>query len=451
MQKFMATAKKYVIETKKTTKKCAVVFKKMAKKVFAVGKNICNNVISSVFNYTVSYLKKSPRVLAAIITIVLVLSCTVTVAVATGTTSAYAVVYNGETIAIVKEPSVLAEAENYAANKLNNPVCTAQLIKTNLTQTLVGEDNLVCSDDLANKIINYSNNIVTAKVLKVEGKIVATDISLEAIESALENHLLDYKLTNSSDNVEFANDLEILDIYLLKSELETIPSVDTYLNSAENTLSIQSVSSIVVTEDIDFKTITAESTSLSVGTKKIVEKGVKGSKEVTYKIYSLDGVETKRVAVSSKVIAKPTSQKVLIGTKRVVAADKNGDAPMCWPVKRVERSYVSSYVGDGRGHKGMDIVAPAGTPIYAGASGTVTFSGWDSSGYGYKIVIKHSNGYETVYAHCSALYVKRGDVVVMGENIAAVGTTGRSTGNHLHFEVRKNGKFTDPSLFIGRD
>ena len=204
-------------------------------------------------------------------------------------------------------------------------------------------------------------------------------------------------------------------------------------------------------ETIDFETVKTESSSLSVGTKKIIEKGVKGTKAVTYKVFSLDGVETKRTAISSEVITKPVAQKVVVGTKRVVAADKNGDAPMCWPIKRVARSYVSSYVGDGRGHKGMDIVAPAGTPIYAATGGTVTYSGWDTSGYGYKIVVKHSNGYETLYAHCSALYVKKGDVVAKGETIGAVGTTGRSTGNHLHFEVHKDGKIKDPSLYIGRD
>ena len=124
---------------------------------------------------------------------------------------------------------------------------------------------------------------------------------------------------------------------------------------------------------------------------------------------------------------------------------------MLWPVKRVSGSYVSSYMGDGRGHKGMDIVASAGTPIYAADGGTVSYAGWDSSGYGYKIVIKHSNGYETLYAHCNAIYVKVGDTVGKGETVGAVGKTGRATGNHLHFEVRKNGTILNPANFIGRN
>ena len=436
---------------KAAVKKSAMFIKKYLADLFYGLKLFCKKVIPSIILFMISYLKKSPRVLAAILTVILVLSCAVTVAVATGATSAYAVVYNGKTIAMVKEPSVLAEAEIYAANKLNNPNCSSRLIKTNLTQTLVGKDNLICSNELAESIISYSDDIVTATVLKVEGEIVAAAKNKDAIKSSLNEYLLSYKQNNSVDNVEISNEFQIKKVYLLKSELENLSAVEDYLKSDDNALSVQAVSTVTVTEDIPFETIKSESSSLTVGTQKIISSGVKGEKEVTYKVFSVNGKETKRTAIASKVIKNPISQKTVVGTKRVIAADKGGDAKMMWPVKRVERSYVSSYVGDGRGHKGMDIVAPAGTPIYAATGGTVTYSGWDSSGYGYKIIIKHSDSYETLYAHCSALYVKKGDIVAKGETIGAVGTTGRSTGNHLHFEVRINGRFTDPSAFIGRN
>lgn len=431
--------------------KTACYIKKYSIRLFNALRCFCANVIPNIVSNVGVYLKKSPRVLAAIITVIIVLSCTATVVAATGATSAYAVVYNGETIATVKEPSVLAEAEIFAANKLNNPVCATHLIKTNLSKTLVSADTLICSNELAESIISYSDDIVTATVLTLDGNTVATGESEEKINSKLNEYLWNYKKENAVENVEFSNEYKIKNVYILKSELRKLSSVEDYLYSADNAFSVQSVSTLSVTESIPFETVKTESETLSAGTQKIIEQGVLGQKSVTYKVYSLDGVETKRTVVKSEIITEPVAQKVVVGTKRVIAADKNGDAIMMWPVKRVERSYVSSYVGDGRGHKGMDIVAPAGTPIYAASGGTVTYSGWDSSGYGYKIVVKHSNGYETLYAHCSALYVKKGDVVAKGENIAAVGTTGRSTGNHLHFEVHVNGRFTDPSLFIGRD
>lgn len=98
-------------------------------------------------------------------------------------------------------------------------------------------------------------------------------------------------------------------------------------------------------------------------------------------------------------------------------------------------------------HKGIDIAATRGTPILATASGTVTFAGW-SSGYGYLVKIDHKNGVETYYGHCSKLYVSAGDTVEAGEKIAAVGSTGNSTGNHLHFEIRLNGKQVNPQTYV---
>lgn len=98
-------------------------------------------------------------------------------------------------------------------------------------------------------------------------------------------------------------------------------------------------------------------------------------------------------------------------------------------------------------HTGLDIGAPIGTPIYAAASGTVTFTGY-SGGYGNKLVINHGNGVETVYAHCTKLLVRAGTYVQQGTNIATMGSTGRSTGSHLHFEVRVNGIAQNPQNYV---
>ena len=98
-------------------------------------------------------------------------------------------------------------------------------------------------------------------------------------------------------------------------------------------------------------------------------------------------------------------------------------------------------------HKGIDIAATRGTPILATAAGTVTFAGW-SSGYGYLVKIDHGNGVETYYGHCSRLYVSAGESVEAGTEIAAVGSTGNSTGNHLHFEIRLNGEQINPQTYV---
>lgn len=99
-------------------------------------------------------------------------------------------------------------------------------------------------------------------------------------------------------------------------------------------------------------------------------------------------------------------------------------------------------------HKGIDIGAPKGTPIKAAASGTVVHSGNKNDGYGNYIILSHGNGVQTYYAHCSQLLVSKGENVNQGQVIAKVGSTGISTGNHLHFEVRINGVAQNPQNYV---
>lgn len=107
-----------------------------------------------------------------------------------------------------------------------------------------------------------------------------------------------------------------------------------------------------------------------------------------------------------------------------------------------EKSSVRSSV-----HTGLDIATPGGTPIKAAASGTVVFSGRKGS-FGKMLVISHGNGVQTYYAHCSKLLANVGDKVSQGEVIANVGSTGNSTGNHLHLEVRVNGQSYNPQKYV---
>lgn len=104
-------------------------------------------------------------------------------------------------------------------------------------------------------------------------------------------------------------------------------------------------------------------------------------------------------------------------------------------------------LGSSRFHAGIDFGASYGSTIRAADSGTVIFSGW-YGGYGYAVVIDHGGGIATLYGHSSELYVSEGQTVQRGEAIAAVGSTGLSTGPHLHFEVRENGKPVDPTRYL---
>ncbi len=109
---------------------------------------------------------------------------------------------------------------------------------------------------------------------------------------------------------------------------------------------------------------------------------------------------------------------------------------------------VDPITGKRKGHGGMDLAVPTGTPIRAALPGTVTVSKYNAGGYGYYVMIDHGNGLATLYGHCSKLLAKAGQTVQAGDIIALSGSTGRSTGPHLHFEVRVNGERTNPRTYL---
>jgi murein DD-endopeptidase MepM/ murein hydrolase activator NlpD len=104
-----------------------------------------------------------------------------------------------------------------------------------------------------------------------------------------------------------------------------------------------------------------------------------------------------------------------------------------------------------RNHEGVDIAAPQGTGVFVAAEGSVARTGYDADGYGRFVEIRHPNGMTTLYGHLSRLDVASGDRVNGGERIGLVGSTGRSTGPHLHFEVRRGDRHVDPARIMGRE
>ncbi|MFC1496563.1 M23 family metallopeptidase [Candidatus Margulisiibacteriota bacterium] len=122
--------------------------------------------------------------------------------------------------------------------------------------------------------------------------------------------------------------------------------------------------------------------------------------------------------------------------------------PSRWPVNgRITSGYGYRTTPWREFHHGVDIKASYGTPIRATAPGVVAFVGW-RKGYGKTIILKHAHGFATLYGHCSSLLVSRGEQVELNQPIAKIGATGRSTGTHVHYEVRKNNRKINPTAFL---
>jgi murein DD-endopeptidase MepM/ murein hydrolase activator NlpD len=175
---------------------------------------------------------------------------------------------------------------------------------------------------------------------------------------------------------------------------------------------------------------------------RIKQNGIYGTKEVTARVVRKNGVEIEREILEERVLKEPVYRILTRGTK---TAPSRGTGRFLWPtIGRIS----SPFGKRGREfHTGVDIAAPVGTPVRAADSGTVTFAGWNG-GYGRLIIVDHGNGFTTYYAHNSKLLVGVGDKVEKGQTISLVGSSGRSTGPHLHFEIRKNGEPLNPLNFF---
>ncbi|MDI2586427.1 M23 family metallopeptidase [Psychrobacillus sp. NEAU-3TGS] len=182
-----------------------------------------------------------------------------------------------------------------------------------------------------------------------------------------------------------------------------------------------------------------ESDEMYKGDTKVKQEGSDGKKIATYVVRKENGIEVGQSVMEETILEEPKEHIVLKGTKVIPS---RGSGQFAWPA---EGGYISSKMGYrwGRQHEGIDIARPNGFTIKASDNGVVEAAGWDGT-YGNRIIVNHQNGYKTTYAHLSSISVSVGDVVPQGSKLGIMGSTGRSTGTHLHFEVKKNGVTIDP-------
>ena len=216
-------------------------------------------------------------------------------------------------------------------------------------------------------------------------------------------------------------------------------------------LSVQTLDNVTYDGPVDFEVEEVPDDSMYQGNTKILTPGVEGLATYNADVTYVNGIEQTRIINTTNVITQPTTQVVAVGTKPRPKTMATGS--FIWPIYgRVNSGYGSRYIfGSYSFHSGIDIAGAYGAAIKAADGGKVTFAGTGTGGfwsYGNYVVIDHENGLQTIYAHCSSLDVRAGDRVYQGQVIARVGSTGRSTGNHCHFQVKVNGTTVNPWNYL---
>ena len=186
---------------------------------------------------------------------------------------------------------------------------------------------------------------------------------------------------------------------------------------------------------------------LLLGQRATLREGVPGSEERTDRVTRLSGAETDRQRLSVTPLTEPVAAVVAVGTAEGV---EGALGRFLWPCAgQITSPFGARHLfGTDGTHTGLDIADRQGSAIAAAADGTVCFAG-PCGTYGQLVKVDHGNGFVTYYAHCSALLVSVGDWVAQGETIAQMGSTGRSTGPHCHFEIRWLGAPLDPLACLG--
>ena len=202
-------------------------------------------------------------------------------------------------------------------------------------------------------------------------------------------------------------------------------------------------------EDVMYDIEYTDTADLYKGDYKVVSAGEYGAADVVANVTYVNGVETERTILSSVTLKEPVTEQRLQGTRERPTWYPTGT--FRWPISGRITSYFGGRSSPGgigsTNHQGIDIAGSYGIPVYAADGGTVTYAGW-MGGYGYLVEINHGNGYVTRYGHNSSLTVSVGQHVYKGQQIARVGSTGNSTGNHCHFEVRYNGVARNPLNYL---
>lgn len=422
------------------------------------------------------------------------------------TFTVYEYAYNGRILGYVKAQDTVVSLLDIAGDRMSGRNDAKIKFKENKNVTFRKVSSANKDVDDADAVINkltYMTDIeTTAYGIYESGKLLTVVDDAKTAENVMEEMLAYYGKPDKGmkkESLSFANKVEIkpvdvmltsvqsaadaekqlseggtIEIKHIIKETETVKSIATSYNVKESgmrgakagsrlsdlesgdivimtkevkPLSVQLVESGKMSEILPYETEKQETDSLYKGDTQVQQAGEDGRQIITGKVTRVNGKIIKRDLKKKELVKEPVKEIVLVGTKDKPKTTSTGDFDS--PIKSAYTINANGRFGLrwGRMHEGLDYSCPTGTPIYAADGGTVTKSGV-YGGYGNCLVIRHDNGSETLYGHCSKLNVGVGAKVYKGQVVAAVGNTGRSTGAHLHFEIHIGGKPVNPESYL---
>ena len=287
--------------------------------------------------------------------------------------------------------------------------------------------------------------------LYIDGELVGTTSETEQLEAALEKVLLDARANfDDTTTTEFVNARVEHDGY----DNNNMMSAAEIMEKAEGRFSIKLETDWSYEIELDYDSDITYDEDEDSDYEKIVTEGEKGVEEISTRLTYIDGEFADATITDTKVTKEPVTEEVIRGSKQGVketeSESTSGSGSFIWPFPHTH-SITSLFEWRwGRMHQGIDIAGGSdyGQPIIAADEGKVTWAGNDGGGYGNYVMIDHGNGYMTVYAHACEVACSTGDYVSQGDVIAYCGSTGNSTGPHVHFEVRVDGTQVDPLGYV---
>ena len=419
-------------------------------------------------------------------------------------TPSYVVEVDGVAVGTVTSPSVFEDVVERVENRATRILGYDYTLDSAVSYSpaLTERDSLTPTADFETYLFNQIGEVMKSYVLTVNGQFIGAAEDRETLDGVL-NQIKAAYTTENTVSAEFTDGVYITQEYtasdvnqdpeamlaaltantngqttyevqqgdtfmqiafdndMTMSELEALnPDVDVnriYIGQLLNVkeeipfLSVKTVDNVTYTESIACPVVEVEDDSMYQGESRVIDEGVPGEQIVNADVAYLNGVEQERTVLSTQVTREATNRVIAVGTKERPSWLPNGY--FIWPVYGNITSYFGyrSIFGSYSYHGGIDIATSYGTPIKAADGGTVVFAGTGTGSYwsyGNYVVIDHGNGKQTYYAHCSSLLVSTGDKVYQGQAIARVGSTGRSTGNHCHFEVKINGTSVNPLSYL---